>query len=481
MPLITSSLVCGSRCSRTVPSSSVILCSAAGQLALVAAALGGYGQSDHRMRQFDRRQHQLADRQAGVQFLGLGHGDDLPGRGRIDGLRFGPLHGQQLVQLDGLAGAGHVNRVVLLDRARENPHEAQLVYERIDPGFEDLGHQRALGVDLDRHVLAGLVLAVTNDLVRRQRAQRQGVEQLGHADAGLARAAQDRNQGPGRNGLDNQSRSFLIGRQGALEVALGHLFVDFDDRLDELDGDGDRIQDGSADVGGHLERADHRFEIVAVADRQVERHAGVAEKVLNAFDQRRELDVVRVHLADDEDPPQPQLAGLLKHPPGVDADAVVGVDHNGGGVDAVQSAQGLTDEVGIARRVEQIELLAGMREVNQARLDGVLVQFFLFVEIANAAALVDAGRPLDRAGRGKDLVGQHRLAGVAVATKGNVADILNVGRCHTKFSFECGSMTGNSWPAGRASAAVRSCVRVPPQQRPEHPPGADAPRTEPGR
>ena len=53
---------------------------------------------------------------------------------------------------------------------------------------------------------------------------------------------------------------------------------------------------------------------------------------------------------------------------------------------------------GIARRVEHLELLAGVVEVDQRRLDGVLVVLFFFVEVADARAVIDAGRPVERAG-----------------------------------------------------------------------------------
>ena len=80
---------------------------------------------------------------------------------------------------------------------------------------------------------------------------------------------------------------------------------------------------------------------------------------------------------------------------------------------AAQRAERLADEVGIAGRVEQLKCLPAWLKWTSARLDRVLVVLFFFVEIANAGAVVDAGRPLDGAGRSQNLVGQHRLAGVA--------------------------------------------------------------------
>ena len=63
-----------------------------------------------------------------------------------------------------------------------------------------------------------------------------------------------------------------------------------------------------------------------------------------------------------------------------------------GGFDGRQGPQRLADEVGIAGRIEQIELLAGVAEMDQRRFDRVLVMLFLVVEVADAGAVFDAGR-----------------------------------------------------------------------------------------
>ena len=64
----------------------------AGELAFVAAALGRHGQADHRRGKLDRRQLQVAQRQAGVQLFDLGHGHDVARRGLVDRVRFAGLH-----------------------------------------------------------------------------------------------------------------------------------------------------------------------------------------------------------------------------------------------------------------------------------------------------------------------------------------------------------------------------------------------------
>ena len=142
------------------------------------------------------------------------------------------------------------------------------------------------------------------------------------------------------------------------------------------------------------------------------------------------VDVVGVHLADDDDPAQAELARLLEHASRIDPEARVGVDDDGRGVDGVQGADRLADEVGIAGRVDQVEVLAGVIEMNQRRFDRVVVVLFFFVEIADARAVVDAGRPLDRSGGGENVVCQRGLSGRSMATKSNVADVLDLALRH---------------------------------------------------
>ena len=75
----------------------------------------------------------------------------------------------------------------------------------------------------------------------------------------------------------------------------------------------------------------------------------------------------------------------------------MGVDHDRGRLDRAKRADRLADEIGIAGRVDQIESLAGMVEMDDRRFDRVFVGFFHLVEIADTGAVVNAGRPMDRA------------------------------------------------------------------------------------
>ncbi len=249
----------------------------------------------------------------------------------------------------------------------------------------------------------------------------------------LTETAEHRNQAAGGDRLADQPRQLLVGRHLALEVPFGYAFVDLDDRFDERLVDRCRIEQGPLGTLGRVERARHPLEIGAVANRQVERHAGTAEQFLNRTQQGRVVDVVGVHLVDDDHSSQAALARLAEHAPRVDADARVRVDHDGRRFHGPHRSQHLADEVGIAGRVDQVEVAAAVIEMDDARLDRVVMGLFLFVEVADARAVVDAGRTFDRAGGVQEGVGERRLAGRSMATEHNVADVLNLRLRHAEF------------------------------------------------
>ena len=79
----------------------------AGELRLVAAALGRGGQTHHRRREDDPRHGQLADRAARLQLFDFGHGHDVAGDRLVDRLHLVGLHAVELADLDSLALADH--------------------------------------------------------------------------------------------------------------------------------------------------------------------------------------------------------------------------------------------------------------------------------------------------------------------------------------------------------------------------------------
>ncbi len=187
-----------------------------------------------------------------------------------------------------------------------------------------------------------------------------------------------------------------------------------------------RIDQRAGRVLGQVERADDALQIVPLADRHVEQRALRAEHFFDRIDEVREVDVVGIELGDAQDAAQARVARFLPHAARVHLDAGVGVDRDDRRFDRPQCADRLADEIRVAGRVDHVESLAGVIEVDDRGFDRVLVMLFLFVEVADAGAVIDAGLAGDRARLHEQVIDERRLARRAVSADGNVANVVDV-------------------------------------------------------
>ena len=164
----------------------------------------------------------------------------------------------------------------------------------------------------------------------------------------------------------------------------------------------------------------------ALPDRDEEGDGLRAEGLADLAEDAEEVDVVGVHLGQGDDPAEPQPARLLGDLAGVDLDARGGRDGDDHVLDGGQGAQGVADEVGVARRVDEVDLLALPLEVEQVAVDGQVPSFLLVVDVGDAGAVVDRASPVGGAGGEEQGVGKARLARRPMTGQGNVPD---VGRC----------------------------------------------------
>ncbi len=211
--------------------------------------------------------------------------------------------------------------------------------------------------------------------------------------------------------------------------------------------DAGRVNQRTFGFARRLEGSHHAMEIGANAQGDVQQDALRAEDLADAFQKGGEVDVIGIHLVEDEHPGQPGLVGLGEDAAGVDFDAGLGVDHDGRRIDPPQGPDGLADEIGVARGVEHVEVLAGVVEKHRFGFDGVAVRSFFLVEIADAGPLIHAGRPVHHAGEGQHAIDQGRLARGLVAAQGQIADGLDRVGWHESDS----SVTVMRWLAVLAS------------------------------
>src|SRR6478752_7698617 len=150
------------------------------------------------------------------------------------------------------------------------------------------------------------------------------------------------------------------------------------------------VDERTSRTSGRLQRAHDAFEIAAMPNRHVKQYALISERVSDPLDEGRKIDVMLVHLVDDDHSADSSLFGLLENAPRVDFDAAVGVDHNHGRIDAAQRSNCPSDEVGIAGCIDDIESFAGMLEVRHAGFNRSLMGLLFGIEVANARARIDA-------------------------------------------------------------------------------------------
>ena len=169
---------------------------------------------------------------------------------------------------------------------------------------------------------------------------------------------------------------------------------------------------------------DPALEPRAVEHRKVELLVGrgeLDEQIEGLVEGARRVGVGPVRLVDDDDRPQPQTKRAHEHVAGLGHGAFVGVDQQEHRVDHAEHALDLAAEVGVARRVDDVDEVA-------LPLDGAVLAAdrdaaFALEVVAVHHALLDVGVVAEHARGAEDGVDQGRLAVIDVSDDGEVADV----------------------------------------------------------
>ena len=196
---------------------------------------------------------------------------------------------------------------------------------------------------------------------------------------------------------------------------------------------------------------DPAFEAGAVEHREVELlvvGAELDEEVEGLVERAGGVGVGPVGLVDDDDRSQPEAERPHEHVARLRHGALVGVDQQQHRVDHAEHALDLAAEIGVARRVDDVDevVLPLHRAVLGADRDAALA----LEVVAVHHALVDVRALAEHVGGAEDAVDQGRLAVIDVGDDGEVADL--VGGVHGR-GFLSGMtdarMPGGATPAGR--------------------------------
>ena len=140
---------------------------------------------------------------------------------------------------------------------------------------------------------------------------------------------------------------------------------------------------------------------------------------MNISEQARQIKILRVDFVNDDGAAQSAFFRPLHHAMGDEFDAILRIDNDGGGFYGGQRADGLAHEIGIAGRVDQMNVGALIVEVDDGGIKRVLVLFFERIEIADGGAAFDRSRCGDGAGFVEQRFREARFAGARVAYEGN--------------------------------------------------------------
>ena len=279
-------------------------------------------------------------------------------------------------------------------RPREDPQIAELSHELIVDRLEHLGDQGALLGRQDFFLgrVGGVAArAEAMDVRRREPAGRDQVEQLFEAQVLASADAQDRHELALRDRVVGCLSQLVGGDRFAFEVAHHQLFVELDDLLDHH---ADRPRRAPAGMPAGSSSCD--LSTSTTPENDVPCPTGTlngtqsgAERLANRGQVASVVDVLGVHLGHHDEPAQAQSARFLKDAPGVDLDAGRARDGHDHVFDGRERRERTADEIGIARRVDQVNLLSVPREVPQVAVDGEMPAFFFFVDVERAGAVVD--------------------------------------------------------------------------------------------
>ncbi len=181
---------------------------------------------------------------------------------------------------------------------------------------------------------------------------------------------------------------------------------------------------GRVGVGLHLDQVDDALELALGAKWKLDRNGGAAEKGLDAFERTVEAGAFAIELINYDGAGKivtvrdiPNFFRLHFH-------SGHAIHQHHCRIGGHQRGPSVVDEDVEARRIEQIDLVLFPFDVGQGGGDGDLALHFLFVEIGNRVALVDARQAIGSARRIEQRGGERCLTGMPVAHHTDVPNVL---------------------------------------------------------
>jgi hypothetical protein len=348
-------------------------------------------------------------RVAGGGVAQLGDGPEVARHQLVDGLGVLAPHGEQPVQ--SLVGARpRVHEVVAVaDGAREHLQDRDLPDVGIGERLDDHGQRVAVGIG--RHLDGGVPGPHGAWPVGGRRADLD--DQVGEpvdADLRGGGAAEHGYDGAGLEPQGEGVLQLLDGGLLALEVPLEEGIVGHHDALDHLVVDlvlevlelgGDLLGVGGAvlvDLGGVGEDVGHAPERGLRPDGQLQRRDVGAEALADLLEGALEAGPLPVELVHEDQVGHAELLGQAPDGLGLDLDAVDRAHHEQRQVGGLQRGEDLRGEVGVARGVDEVHLVAVPLEGRQRQRQRHGAPLLLRFVVADRRAVLDAASAGDDPG-----------------------------------------------------------------------------------
>ena len=328
----------------------------------------------------------------------------------------------------------------------------------------------------DRDVLAGLVLGVVRTLLLGGgEVADDGVQQGRQADPLRGRGDEDRRQ----HGLADALVEACV-ELGVRDVLLPQVLLE--DRVVRLGRSLEQLVPAQGHLGGHLGRHGDldlaaaleppglAVDEVHVAgegvrgpDGEMQRGDLVAEHAAQLVEGAHGIRVLAVALVEHE------TGGRVGGAPDLDRRLQAGVDAAGGvhhvqrRVGRVEPLDHLGDEVRVARRVDDGDLVLAVLERPDREAQRAVLLLLLGLVVEVRRPVVDLPHPRDRAGAEQHLLGQRRLPAPGMAGEHDAADVGEVvalQRHRARFLSVCGRPAGSPAASGKVAQGGRLAMRA---------------------
>ena len=268
------------------------------------------------------------------------------------------------------------------------------------------------------------------------------MQQLAHADEAGRGGAQHRHDEVVVQPAVKYAAELVFGQLFIAEVLLHERFVGFDDPLDELRAQAHGffaevfrhlgLLGPLANVRAHVQQVHDALERGVGANRELQGPDPRAPPLAESVQGFREIRVLAVHAVHHNQPRESGLVGGGPRPRRPELGTVDGIDDDDGEVRRPRPAGDLTGELGITRRVQDVDLAALPLHRYDREAEAEAPLPLILVVIAQRVLLLHGAKAGDCASLERCSFGQRGLPDAPVAQEDDVADIARAVDIHRR-------------------------------------------------